>query len=214
VIPKKRIAIAAILCLLLLAGVFVFLKSPTTTSPSSTSDKLEDKVATRAPSSGDSTARPTRRADRLLKAEGGQTDVSLPDFPLREYQHLKSPSGLAAAAPLGAAYIHVPSEKRRVAYEANQLGEYPTVETGLNDTVGVRLDLGEATPGTDVRVVILDGGTFPSSSEGTLLLPVQPWRGIAFEFATSGNIGTHRVLVQALGQAPRVLDFDAIAAAP
>lgn len=159
--------------------------------------------------------RPTRgnprEADRLLKAEGVRTDVSLSEFPIKEYQHLHSPNGKAEGAADGEAYIHIPSAGRRIAMESNQLGEFPTVETRLSETVGVRLALDGVKPGTPVRVVILDGGSFPKAEGVSQLLEATTWRGVAFEYTTSVNLGTHRILVQAAGQKSRILDFNALA---
>ena len=160
--------------------------------------------------SGKASDRVPREADRLLAAEGARTDVSLATFPIKEYQHQAAPGGKAAGAPAGEAYIHVPSAGRRVAMEANQLGEFPTVETELRDTVGVRLALDNVKPGTPVRVIIMDGGSFPAAEGVSRVLNAADWRGVAFEFTTSPNIGTHRVLVQALGQPSRILDFNAL----
>lgn len=150
-----------------------------------------------------------READRLLKAEGARTDVSLSSFPIKEYQHLRSPRGKAAGAPECEAYIHVPSAGRRVAMEPNQLGEFPAIETRLNDTVGIRVALDAVKPGTPVRVVILDGGSFPVGKGVSQVLKAADWRGVAFEYTTSANVGTHRVLVQAAGQPSRIFDFSA-----
>lgn len=146
-----------------------------------------------------------------IKSEGARTDVTLSNFPAKEYQHLPAPSGKPAGAPAGEAYIHVPSAGRRIAMEANQLGEFATIETRLRDTVGIRLSLDAVKPGTPVRVVILDGGTFPSAEGVSQVLEATDWRGVAFEYTTSANIGTHRILVQAAGQKSRILDFNALA---
>jgi hypothetical protein len=150
-----------------------------------------------------------READRQLAAEGARTDVTVSTFPAKAYQSLRPPAGEAAGAPAGEAYIHVPSAGRRVAMEANQIGEYPTIETQLNDTVGVRLKLDSVKPGTPVRIVIMDGGSFPAATGMTRILEATKWGGTAFEFTTSGNIGAHRVLVQAQGQPSRILNFSA-----
>jgi len=165
--------------------------------------------------SGDSTPapRPTRgiprEADRLLQEHGARTDVSLPTFPIKEYQTLPSPSASSPAATAGKAYIHIPSAGRRIAFEPNPLGEFPTIETKINDTIGIRLALDAVKPGTPVRVVILDGGTFPQVQGVTRLMETADWRGVAFEFITSGNIGNHRILVQAQGKPSRILTFNA-----
>lgn len=157
--------------------------------------------------------RPTRaaprEADRLLAAEGAKTDVTLSTFPSKEYQHLPAPGGKAQSAAVGEAYIHVPSAGRRIAMEPNQIGEFPAIETKLNDTVGVRLSLDTVKPGTPVRVVIMDGGSFPAAEGVAQVLKATKWGGVAFEFATSGNFGFHRVLVQAQGQPSRILNFNA-----
>lgn len=94
--------------------------------------------------------------------------------------------------------------------EANQLGEFAAIETELNDTVGVRVSLVGVKPGTPVRVVILDGGSFPTQEGANMLLKAEDWRGVAFDYTTSANIGTHRVLVQAIGQPSRIFDFNAL----
>lgn len=152
---------------------------------------------------------PPREADRLLKSEGARTDVSLSAFPIKEYQHLPAPSGKPAGAPVGEAYIHVPSAGRRVAMEPNQLGEFPVMETQLKETVGVRLQLAEIKPGTPVRVAIIDGGSFPTKNGLSQVIPAADWRGVAFEFTTSHNIGFHRILVEAQGHPARILNFSA-----
>ncbi len=167
-------------------------------------------AAGQSPAASDQPSRSSpREADRLLKAEGARTDVTLANFPLKEYQHLPSPAGKAQGAPVGEAYIHVPSARRRIAMEPNQIGEFPAVETKLNDTVGVRLSLDAVTPDTPVRIVILDGGSFPATQGVTHVLKATSWGGVAFEYATSGNIGYHRILVQAQGQPSRILNFSA-----
>lgn len=150
-----------------------------------------------------------READRLLAAEGATTDATLSTFPEKAYQRLRPPAGKAAGAPAGDAYIHIPSTGRRIAMEANQIGEFPAIETRLNDTVGVRLSLDAVKSGTPVRVVILDGGSFPAAGGVAQVLEASKWGGVAFEFTTSGNIGFHRLLVQAQGQASRILNFSA-----
>jgi hypothetical protein len=149
-----------------------------------------------------------READKLLAAEGAKTDVTLSTFPSKEYQHLPTPGGKAQGAPAGEAYMHVPSARRRIAMDANRIGEFPAVETKLNDIVGVRLSLA-VKPGTPVRVVIMDGGSFPAVQGVAQVLKATNWGGIAFEFTTSGNIGFHRVLVQAQGHPSRILNFNA-----
>lgn len=202
----------AIIVLLVAVALIPFLwRTGGDHTPSPTADSTSEN----SPTNG-SPARPRERAtdreaDRMLKAEGARTDVSLSTFPIKEYQHLAPPAGKAAGAPVGDAYIHVPSAGRRVAMEANQLGEFPAVETRLSDTVGVRLSLDTVKPGTPVRVVIMDGGSFPSAEGVSQVLKAAEWRGVAFEFTTSANIGTHRVLVQAAGQPSRILDFIALA---
>jgi hypothetical protein len=153
----------------------------------------------------------TIEADQLLATEGARTDVTVSRFPIKEYLYTPQPNGKAEGAPVGNAFIHVPSAGTRVALESNQLGEFPTVETNLKDTVGVRLALDAVKPGTPVRVVILDGGTFPAGEGVSKVLSSTDWGGVAFEYTTSANIGTHRILVQAAGQKSRILDFNAIA---
>lgn len=150
-----------------------------------------------------------READRLLKAEGARTDVTLSSFPTKEYQHLPAPAGKPASSSVGVAYIHVPSAGRRIAMEPNQIGEFPAIETQLNDIVGVRLSFDAVKPGTPVRVVIMDGGSFPTAQGAAQVLKATKWGGIAFEFTTSGNIGFHRVLVHAQGHSSRILNFNA-----
>jgi hypothetical protein len=93
--------------------------------------------------------------------------------------------------------------------ESNQIGEFPAIETKLNDTVGVRLSLDTVKPGTPVRIVIMDGGSFPAAEGVAQVLKAAKWGGVAFEFSTSANIGFHRVLVQAQGQPSRILNFSA-----
>ena len=160
--------------------------------------------------SRDSARLGTREADRLLKQEGAGTDMTLSTFPQKEYQLLRAPGGKAHGAPAGEAYIHIPSAGRRIALEPNQIGEFPAVETKLNDTVGVRVVLDTVSPGTPVRVVIMDGGSFPGTDEVAKVLETASWGGVAFEFTTSGNFGGHRVLVQAPGQRSRIFDFNAL----
>lgn len=201
---KPRL-LAALVLLLAAAAILWKTTRPETPPAVSAPDKSspENTTASRPSRGGD------READRLLAAEGAATDVSLSSFPAKAYQHLRPPAGKAAGAPVGDAYIHVPSAGRRVAMEANQIGEFPAVETKLNETVGVRLSLDSVKPGTPVRVVIMDGGSFPSGREVTQVIKAADWRGVAFEFTTSGNVGFHRVLVQAQGQPSRILNFSA-----
>jgi hypothetical protein len=149
-----------------------------------------------------------READRQLQAEGVKTDVSLARFPRKAYQYLPAPAGKPAANSVGEAYIHIPSSGRRVATQPNQIGEFPTMETMTNETVGVRLVLDAVKSGTPVRVVIMDGGGFPSAQGVAQVLNAEKG-SIAFEFTTSPNIGYHRVLVQAQGHPSRILNFDA-----
>lgn len=173
--------------------------SEVTTTPAASGSKTSSKRAS------------TLEADQLLTTENASTDVTVSRFPLKEYAYTPQPNGKAEGAPSGNAYIHVPSAGTRVALESNQLGEFPTVETTLNDTVGVRLALDAVQPGTPVRIVILDGGTFPAGEGVSQVLSSADWGGVAFEYTTSSNIGTHRILVQAAGQKSRILDFNAIA---
>lgn len=150
----------------------------------------------------------SREADRQLQAEGVKTDVSLSQFPKKAYQYLPAPAGKPAGDSVGEAYIHVPSSGRRVATQPNQIGEYPTMETMTNETVGVRLVLDAVKSGTPVRVVIMDGGGFPAAQGVAQILKAEKG-SVAFEFTTSPNIGYHRVLVQAQGHPSRILNFDA-----
>ena len=173
--------------------------SDVTTTPAASGSKTSSKRAS------------TLEADQLLTTENARTDVTVSRFPIKEYAYTPQPGGKAEGAPIGNAYIHVPSAGTRVALESNQLGEFPTVETNLKDTVGVRLALDAVKPGTPVRVVILDGGTFPAGEGVSQVLSSTDWGGVAFEYTTSSNIGTHRILVQAAGQKSRILDFNAIA---
>ena len=178
---------------------------------------LESRDSTGSPPPQDSVnltnSRPSRtamrEADRLLTAEGAITDVTLSTFPAKEYQHLPSPAGKPAGGLAGEAFIHVPSASRRVAMESNQLGEFPTIETRLKDTVGIRIALDNVKPGTPVRLVIMDGGSFPSTVGASQVLKAADWHGVAFEYTTSANVGTHRVLVQAVGQPSRLFNFSA-----
>lgn len=214
--PSQRRSLILVASILLVAaGSLVFLaqrggngypSSVATPDSKPERDNSSGKVGTK---SGEPRQSP-RQADRLLAAEDARTDVSLSRFPQNEYQQLRSPGGKAQGAPAGDAYIHVPSAGRRIAMEANQLGEFPTVETKLKDTVGIRLALDGVKPGTPVRVVIMDGGSFPAAEGVSQVLKAADWSGVAFEYTTSANIGTHRVLVQALGQPSRILDFKAL----
>ena len=148
-------------------------------------------------------------ADKQLAAQGALTDVSLSTFPLKEYRRVASSAVKASGAPVGEAYIHVPSAGSRIAMEPNQIGEFPVMETRIKETVGVRLQLAEIKPGTPVRVAIIDGGSFPSKNGLSQVIPAADWRGVAFEFTTSHNIGFHRILVEAQGHPARVLNFSA-----
>jgi hypothetical protein len=169
---------------------------------------LADAASPAAPPQRPARAVP-READRLLAAEGAKTDVTLASFPIKEYQHLPAPNGKAQTSATGEAYIHVPSAGRRIAMQANQIGEFPAVETKLNDIVGIRLAMDAVKSGTPVRVVIMDGGSFPAAQGATQVLTSAKWGGVAFEYTVSGNIGFHRVLVQAQGQPSRILNFNA-----
>lgn len=205
------LVLAALALLVVAIVLLVRPKSDDANLPHGTTAGVHAPAAGPSPAASDQSKRSIpREADRLLKAEGAKTDVTLSNFPLKEYQHLPSPAGKAQGAPVGEAYIHVPSQSRRVAMEPNQLGEFPTVETNLKETVGVRLLLDAVRPGTPVRVVILDGGTFPTADGASQVIEATDWRGVAFEYTTSANIGTHRILVQAAGQPSRILDFNAL----
>jgi hypothetical protein len=148
-------------------------------------------------------------ADRRMIEEKALTDMTVSVFPAREYTHQPQPAGKSAGAPAGQAYIHVPSIGRRVSMEPNQIGEFPTIETKLKDTVGVRLLLDDVKPGTPVRVAIMDGGTFPLKEGLAQIIRASDKRGISFEFTTSINIGHHRILVEAQGHPARLLNFSA-----
>lgn len=148
-------------------------------------------------------------ADAALRKEGARTDATLATFPARAYRRPSQPAGPAAGAPSGEAGIHVPGSGLRVTLQPNQIGEFPEVPAKLSETVGIRLSLPGTRPGTPVRVVILDGGSFPAGEGATRLIEAAAWGGVAFEFTTSRNIGYHRVLVQPQGQAARILNFNA-----
>lgn len=207
--PPLIIGLVAVLSITLF---FVFQRTNRDATAPATPQSKDPTVTTsqQTPSASNLAPRKSNReADRLLKTEGAQTDVTLSSFPQKEYQHLRSPGGKAEGAAVGEAYIHVPSAGRRIAMEPNQIGEFPAIETKLNDIVGVRLSLDAVKPGTPVRVVIMDGGNFPAAQGVAQVLKATKWGGVAFEFATSGNIGFHRVLVQAQGQPSRILNFSA-----
>ncbi len=148
-------------------------------------------------------------ANDLLRKEGANTDATLSTFPSLAYRRPSQPAGPPAGAPPGEASIHVPGSGLRVSLQPNQIGEFPEVPARLSETIGVRLSLPDARPGTPVRVVIMDGGSFPSSEGAARVLEAAVWGGGAFEFTTSGNIGYHRVLVQAKGQPSRILNINA-----
>lgn len=151
----------------------------------------------------------TIEADRRLRDEGVATDVTASVFPINEYRYAPSPSGKAHAVVSGLAYCHVPSSGLRVSMEANQLGEFPPLDTHTKETVGVRLALDSVPADTPVRLVILDGGSFPSVEGFSRLIKAQKSGVVAFEYTTSANTGTHRILVQAAGYPSRILDFTA-----
>lgn len=208
----RKLLIIALFAILSITLVFVFQPGNQTPVPPATTKANDSSATHKSQSSASSAPSPrksNREADRLLKAEGAKTDVTLSTFPEKEYQHLAPPAGKAASTTVGEAFIHVPSSRRRIAMEPNQIGEFPAVETKLNDTVGVRLSLDAVKPGTSVRVVIMDGGSFPAVEGVTQVLKATKWGGVAFEYATSGNIGFHRVLVQAKGHPARILNFSA-----
>lgn len=208
-IPPRALIALGIVALLLIALVWQQNKkadnpTPTTSSPPRSTTASENRRHTGSQRTSNTAA------DNLLRAEGARTDVTVSTFPAKAYRHLPQPGGKAAGAPAAQAYIHIPSASRRIAMEPNPLGEFPTIETKLNDTVGVRLSLEEVKPGTPVRIVILDGGTFPTTRETVAqVLESTTWGGTAFEFITSGNVGTHRILVQAQGHPARILNFNA-----
>ena len=195
---------------LLLVAVFLVVRglhepSGSTEKPSPSADTtLAEDDAPAAPS-----RRTANEADRLLQSEGATTDVGLSTFPIRDYRRIEPPAGKPSGPVAGEAYIHIPAAGRRIAMEANQIGEYPTVETKLNDTIGVRLQLVDVKPGTPVRVAIIDGGSFPMKNGLSQMIPAADWRGVAFEVTTSHNIGFHRILVEAQGHPARILNFSA-----
>lgn len=210
--PRALIALGFV-ALLLIALIWQQNKkgdnpTPTASSPTQSTTASEN----RRPTSSQRAS--TAAADNLLRAEGARTDVTVSTFPAQEYHHLPQPGGKAAGASAAQAYIHIPSASRRIAMEPNPLGEFPAIETKLNDTVGVRLSLDEVKPGTPVRIVILDGGTFPTTQGAVAqVLQSTTWGGTAFEFTTSGNGGAHRILVQPQGHPARILNFNAYDAA-
>jgi len=195
------------------AALLIWWTSRSAPADSRRESRSEQRDAPEKKASADARDRPeratSREADRQLKAEGKKTDVTLSTFPIKEYQHLPAPAGKPASLTAGEAFIHVPSASRRIAVEPNQLGEFPAIATRLKDTVGVRIALDNVKPGTPVRVVIMDGGSFPAVQGVSQILKATDWRGVAFEYTTSANIGTHRVLVQAVGQPSRIFNFSA-----
>jgi hypothetical protein len=206
-IPPRPLAILALIALLVIVLIWQnnrpensLLLSPgaVTTTPAASGSKTSSKRAS------------TLEADELLTTENARTDVTVSRFPIKEYAYMPQPNGNPAGAPIGNAYIHIPSIGRRISIEPNQIGEFPAIETKLNDTIGIRLTLDAVNPGTPVRIVILDGGTFPATP-GTpaQVLPSTTWGGTAFEFTTSANAGAHRILVQAQGHPARILHFNA-----
>jgi hypothetical protein len=198
---------------LLLTAVVVLIQQNGKVAPTDASTAIASPPASSSSSRNDRTSRPViTDADRLLQAEGALTDIGLSSFPIKEYKHVTPPAGKAYGAPSGEAFIHIPSAGRRVAMESNQLGEYPSVETLTKETVGVRLELAAVKPGTPVRIVIMDGGTFPKAEGSAQVVKATEWGGVAFEYTVSPNIGTHRILVQAVGQPSRILDFTALEA--
>lgn len=208
--PRNTYLVVVAVALLLTALFLLFQHKDSHATQSGHKNAGQTPPDAAAPARNRPSRESPREADRLLNAEGARTDVSLSEFPIKEYQHLRSPAGKAAGAPAGEAWIHVPSAGRRIAMEANQLGEFPTVETRLKDTIGIRVSLDAVKPGTPVRLVILDGGSFPALEGVSQVLKVADWRGVAFEYTTSANYGTHRVLLQAAGHPSRILDFNAL----
>jgi hypothetical protein len=207
---KLNPKLMALLLLIALVAIFLIWQgnrhSGTAANPADSST-----LAVPSPRSGTSKLRESNlEADRLLVAEGANTDATVSQFPIKEYTRNVVSASKPAGAPEGEAYVHIPSAGRRISFDPNQIGEFPSLDTGLKDTVGVRLILADVKPGTPVRVVILDGGSFPSAEGVAQMLVATDWHGVAFEFTTSANIGSHRVLVQAHGQPSRILDFNAI----
>ena len=211
---KSSWRILIIVAILAIIAVFLFQqgkRSQPDVSDQSTAQPAASDVSAPAPRKAISRLRESNvEADRLIVAEGVLTDATVSQFPHKEYKTQAPPAGKPADAPVGEAFIHVPSAGKRLAFESNQLGEFPTIETQIDDTVGVRLSLDAVEPGTPVRVVILDGGSFPSAEGVSQVIKAADWRGVAFEYTTSANIGSHRILVQAAGQKSRIFDFYAL----
>jgi hypothetical protein len=221
--PSRKPVLFALAALLLIAAYLAFNRgpgggsSPQASSPSSAGSEASSNsgpAPAPSPSSPWTTLPATSpaevaAADESLRKEGARTDATLSTFPTRAYRRPPPASEPPAGAPPGEASIHVPGSGLRVSLQPNQIGEFPEVPTRLSETIGVRLSLPDVTPGTPVRVVLMDGGTFPSEEGVSRVLEAANWGGVAFEITTSANFGNHRVLVQAPGQRSRILDFNA-----
>lgn len=210
--PIKKHPLRAMMALVLVALLITFIlrnKSDTNTSRDVATDtKPEISSPDQRPSTS-SQREGVIEADRRLQAERVATDVAASVFPIKEYRYAPAPSGKAHALAAGLAYIHVPSSGQRVSMEPNQLGEYPPMDTRTQETVGVRIALDDVPAETPVRLVILDGGSFPAAEGFSRLMKAQKGGVVAFEYTTSANTGTHRILVQAAGYPSRILDFTA-----
>jgi hypothetical protein len=219
--PSRQPVLFALAAILLIAAYFAFNRgagegsSPQASSPSaSVPSSPSDAARPPSPSTLWTTLPATNpaevaAADEALRKEGARTDATLSTFPTRAYRRPPLPGDPPAGAPPGEASIHVPGSGLRVSLQPNQIGEFPEVPTRLSETIGVRLSLPDVAPGTPVRVVLMDGGTFPSEEGVARVLEAANWGGVAFEITTSANFGNHRVLVQAPGQRSRILDFNA-----
>jgi hypothetical protein len=212
--PSRKPILFALAALLLIAAYFAFNRGPGGGSSPSTAGSEAFSNSGPAPSTPWSTLPATSpaevaAADEALRKEGARTDATLSTFPTRAYRRPPLPGDPPAGAPPGEASIHVPGSGLRVSLQPNQIGEFPEVPTRLSETIGVRIALPDVTPGTPVRVVLMDGGTFPSEEGVARVLEAANWGGVAFEITTSANFGNHRVLVQAPGQRSRILDFNA-----
>lgn len=206
-------ALAALLLIALLVIVFIWQTNRAGVTPAQSPNEVVSTAPKDIRSQTSSKNASTIEADQLLAIEGARTDVTVSVFPIKEYRYVPPPSGKAHALAEGRAYIHVPSAGLRVSLDANQLGEFPPVDTRTNDTVGVRLALDSVTVDTPVRLVILDGGNFPAAEGLSRLIKAEKGGVVAFEYTTSANTGTHRILVQAAGHPSRILDFTAFATA-
>ena len=220
--PSRKSILLALAALILLAAYLAFKPGAGESGSSSSSPTSTGSEVTigSGPGRASSPATPwttlpatspaeVAAADEALRKEGARTDATLKTFPTRAYRRPPLAADPPAGAPPGEASIHVPGSGLRVSLQPNQIGEFPEVPASTSETIGVRLSLPDVTPGTPVRVVLMDGGTFPTEEGVARVLDAANWGGIAFEVTTSANIGNHRVLVQAPGQPSRILDFNA-----